>query len=309
MTVIPTKNFIGDVAVSRNVTTGGKLNVRGSATVDHNLRVKGWLEAPNIKAAHKGLFLNIEKLNEAYPQPEVGWWALIGDTVPAQVCIADGGVWLPQFNDDGTPKLAGNPTTDNTIYDEEVELLISELESFKLEVANSVNNLHEAKGKPNGFASLDPDGKVPQEQLPETPEIPEQRVIPFGGVLIGRAPLVTVGVASGNGTVMFVEATNCFVFRKGGGASVTYYANWEGAELYGAEIYTAGRTPYTGRLYVSDTKEVYIWGDNKFASITAPLSAALGGMSLRVISPEEDEAMTQAGTHDPDTLYFITEEQ
>ena len=36
---------------------------------------------------------------------------------------------------------------------------------------------------------------------------------------------------------------------------------------------------------------------------------ALNGLSLRVISPEEDEAMTQAGTHDPDTLYFITEEQ
>ena len=108
MSSIPTKQIDGDVAVGRNVSVGGKATVRGSATIGHNLKVEGWLDAPNVKGPNKGLFKTAVQLREAYPNPHEGWWALVGDTLPAQVYMANGGAWVGQTNADGTPKLAGN---------------------------------------------------------------------------------------------------------------------------------------------------------------------------------------------------------
>ena len=48
--------------------------MRGSATINHNLTVKGWLDAPNVKGPSKGLFITPESLREAYPTPQEGWW-------------------------------------------------------------------------------------------------------------------------------------------------------------------------------------------------------------------------------------------
>ena len=56
MSSIPTKQIDGDVAVGRNVTIGGKTTIRGSARVNHNLVIDGWLEAKNVKGPNKGLF-------------------------------------------------------------------------------------------------------------------------------------------------------------------------------------------------------------------------------------------------------------
>ena len=110
MSSIPTKQIDGDVAVGRNVTVGGKATIRGSATIGHDLKVSGWLDAPNIKGPNKGLYKTATQLREAHPNPHEGWWALVGDTLPAQVYMAIGGAWVAQTNSDGSPKLAGNPT-------------------------------------------------------------------------------------------------------------------------------------------------------------------------------------------------------
>lgn len=134
MSKIPTKQIDGDVAVSRNVSAGGNATVRGTATVGHNLKVEGWLDAPNVKGPNKGLFATGDKLNEAYPQPEEGWWALVGNTLPAQIYISDGGEWIAQTNADGTPKLGGNPTIDATSYMEEVEGIARDLEATKTDL-------------------------------------------------------------------------------------------------------------------------------------------------------------------------------
>lgn len=56
MSSIPTKQIDGDVAVGRNVSAGGNAVVRGCVTIGHNLKVEGWLHAPNIKGACKGYF-------------------------------------------------------------------------------------------------------------------------------------------------------------------------------------------------------------------------------------------------------------
>ena len=89
MSSIPNRHTDGDVSVGRNVTTGGSANIQGNARVGHNLRVEGWLEAPNIVGPLKGLYATAESLRGAYPEPRPGWYALVGDTLPAAVYRAD----------------------------------------------------------------------------------------------------------------------------------------------------------------------------------------------------------------------------
>ena len=138
---IPTKQIDGDVAVGRNITVGGKTTVRGSATIGHNLKVEGWLDAPNVKGPNKGLFKTPLQLRAAYPHPHEGWWALVGDTLPAQLYMADGGAWVGQTNANGTPILAGNPTVDSAEYMEAVEEMTGDLEAVKIEVSQNQEDI------------------------------------------------------------------------------------------------------------------------------------------------------------------------
>ena len=94
MSQIKTTEIEGDVAVSRHITTGGNATIQGNTTVKKNLKVEGWLDARNIKGPNKGIFLTVVKLREAYPLPHDGWWALVGNTLPASLYIADGGAWV-----------------------------------------------------------------------------------------------------------------------------------------------------------------------------------------------------------------------
>lgn len=121
MSSIPTKDIAGDVAVGRNVAIGGNANVQGSVRVGHNLKVEGWLEAPNIKGPNKGLFKSEAHLNATYPKPQTGWWALVGATLPAQIYAVENGAWKAQTNADGTPAMTGEPTVDPTELLERIE--------------------------------------------------------------------------------------------------------------------------------------------------------------------------------------------
>lgn len=90
------KNDIqGDANISRNANIGSHANINGDVTVGHNMVVKGWLDAPNIKGTCKGLYASEEALKAAYPRPMPGWFALVGNTLPAQVWRVDGGEWKP----------------------------------------------------------------------------------------------------------------------------------------------------------------------------------------------------------------------
>ena len=90
---VENKQVRGDALVSRNVHTGGNAVVRGNAHIGHNLRVDGTVEARNIKAANKGLFLDEAQLKARYPQPEDGWFAGVGSSSPFVVYIARNGEW------------------------------------------------------------------------------------------------------------------------------------------------------------------------------------------------------------------------
>lgn len=129
MSSIPTKQIDGDVAVGRNVSAGGNATIQGNVRIGHNLKVEGWLDARNIKGPNKGIFLDVTKLRETYPLPHDGWWALVGNTLPAPLYIADGGAWV------ATGETAGNPTVDSQQYNEAVAQLDSDLKVVAAEVS------------------------------------------------------------------------------------------------------------------------------------------------------------------------------
>lgn len=94
MSSIPTQQIDGYVSVGRSVAIGGKAIVRGSATIGHHLKVEGWVDAPNIKGPLKGLFASPDALRAAYPRPMPGWFALVGNTLPADIWRVDGKEWV-----------------------------------------------------------------------------------------------------------------------------------------------------------------------------------------------------------------------
>ena len=132
MSEIKTNVFAGDVSVGRNVFAGGDANISGDASIGHNLVVKGWLDARNVKHANKGMFLSASRLSEVYPSPRDGWWALVGDSLPAAIYVACDGEWV------STGKSGGEITID-------VEQYWSALTSVRDELALVRESVSDAK--------------------------------------------------------------------------------------------------------------------------------------------------------------------
>ena len=121
----------GNASVSRNVNAGGHADVKGDLAVGHNLTVRGWVDAPNIKGPLKGLYASEETLKAAYPRPQAGWYALVGDTLPADVWRAerDGRgrwVWAPTGEQGG-----------------EINLWLDQLEGDVRKLTDDVRDLEE----------------------------------------------------------------------------------------------------------------------------------------------------------------------
>lgn len=102
---IESQSFAGSVSVGRDLTVGGRVKARGDATFNRNVYVEGWLNARNIRGAGKGLYETADKLNAAYPNPENGWYALVGNALPADIYRAWGGKWVATGQQGGEPVL------------------------------------------------------------------------------------------------------------------------------------------------------------------------------------------------------------
>lgn len=85
---------MNDLFVDRHAIVGGDTTLRGNTAVGGDLRVDGWLEAPNIKGALKGLYAGEEELTKQWPRPEPGWFALVGDTLPATLFRSERRKWV-----------------------------------------------------------------------------------------------------------------------------------------------------------------------------------------------------------------------
>lgn len=62
-----------------------EVHVASHADVQGDLRVQGVLRAAHVKQPNVGLFATLAALQAAYPSPEVGMWATVGDSVPGYV--------------------------------------------------------------------------------------------------------------------------------------------------------------------------------------------------------------------------------
>ena len=79
--------------IDGDATVNGKVNVGGNATVEGNLKVTGTLDAAKVKQPSVGLFATLAALQAAYPNPEEGWWAIVGDNIPGEIYDVVNGAW------------------------------------------------------------------------------------------------------------------------------------------------------------------------------------------------------------------------
>lgn len=87
------KQVNGDMSVTRNVHVGSNVNIRGCINIGHNVKIDGWLDAPNIRGACKGFFLDEKDLKAAYPKADKGDYAFVGNTLPCVIWQWNGKEW------------------------------------------------------------------------------------------------------------------------------------------------------------------------------------------------------------------------
>lgn len=136
MSSIKTTQLDGDVSVGRNVAMGGDAEIAGRVHIGHNLKVDGWLDAPNIISGNKGVFLTLDALRAAYPEPRDGWLAGVGASTPFSAYTGIGGEWV-----------ATGGTIDITVG-------ISEIEQLQKDVEKIVDELKELDTKIDAETSV-----------------------------------------------------------------------------------------------------------------------------------------------------------
>lgn len=293
MRLIPTKHLDGDVSVGRNVAAGGNANVQGSVRIGHNLVVEGILDAKNIKGPFKGLYETKAQLEETYPNPRNGWWALVGLPLPAPVYLAYKGQWKVKTGSDGSPVVAGEIVVD----------------------------LSGIMGKAYGIAPLDEDGKVPDKHIPERYD----DVVAFADTVSGITVNATEPtnyiqsslIVFNKDTGKFVYAMQLFEVDNGqpvesvwtqnsdGTKSLDtshfkFFTQWLGSELYGT-VATGGITPEAGKIYVeAATERLYIYNGNTLSCATR----LLGHNSGEAFPGDEGAALDDKVSHKIGILPF-----
>ncbi len=116
------RNVIGqNVTATNDVAVGRNMRVQGNSTFAHNVRIDGVLDAPNLRGVCKGLFSSVDELQAAYPAPRAGWFALVGDTLPAPVYRVEQGQWV------ATGEQGGEFRIDFTYRDEDITAITEQL--------------------------------------------------------------------------------------------------------------------------------------------------------------------------------------
>ena len=90
---IKTTYIDGDLSIGEDLHIGGNATQHGDSHIKGNVKIEGWLDAPNVKSAYKGFFICEADLEETYPTPRTGWWAVVGDTIPGPIYISVKGKW------------------------------------------------------------------------------------------------------------------------------------------------------------------------------------------------------------------------
>lgn len=280
-------NIEGDVSIGHNAHIGGKVEVEGCVYVGRDLRVYGWLDAPNIKGPSKGLFKTEAKLLATYPKPHNGWWALVATPKTSdhlgQLYIAEGGQWVAQVDSQGEPILKGSPVLGSEDILRDVLKINETIEAAKKESAEaieavkkdvttaktSVETLEGSKGKANGIAPLDGTSHIPSVYLP----VSAFNVLEFAGVVESVAFEETSSSNKSTDAtcdVVYNSTTKTFALRIIG-AQPKYFSNWADGYLYG-ENSDNGRIPQSGKIYIDTTNnKSFRWDGTKLEPIGSAL--------------------------------------
>lgn len=277
----------GDVSVGHNAHVGGKVKVEGCVYVGRDLRVFGWLDAPNIKGPSKGLFKTEAQLLATYPKTQNGWWALVATPKTSdhlgQLYIAEGGQWVAQVDGQGEPILKGSPVLDSEGIMQDVQRINEAIEAAKKESAEkiesvkrdvttaktNVEKLEGSKGKADGIAPLDETSHIPSVYLP----VSAFNVLEFAGVVESVA--FEESSSSNKSTdatcdVVYNSTTKTFALRLIG-ARPAYFSNWADGYLYGENSYN-GRIPQSGKIYIDTTNnKSFRWNGIKLEPIGSAL--------------------------------------
>lgn len=266
----------GDVSVGHDVAVGGKVEVSGHVVVGRDLKVYGWLDAPNIKGPSKGLFKTEAQLLASYPKPRNGWWALVVTPKSSdhlgQLYVADGGHWVAQVDGQGEPILKGTPILGSgEILQELLKIneVVEEIKKGTTDAKALANALAGSKGKANGIAPLDENSRIPISFLPSFVD----DVLEFAGVVenvSAQEESSALKSTDANCAVVYNKTTNTFALRLTG-LQTKYYNNWGDGDLYGDNTEN-GRRPQGGKIYIDTTSnKSFRWDGTKLVAIGSAL--------------------------------------
>ena len=291
MSTIKTTHIDGDVTVGRNAAMGGDVLAQGDAHVKGNLKVDGWLDAPNVKQPCMGLFATEETLKAAYPRPRNGWWALVGDTLPAAVYRAWHGEWAATGETGGEPNLALNS------------------------LQTAIDNLHDdIDSLQEGLGTLQEGLGTLQEDMAGLQDM--GAVVRFdkvdGGDVGEYFKPVERPTAGQEQYVAWLEKARRFAVMDRG----VYYGEWNdfdtadgGERRKGWETYTDPTTllPYPDKIYLCNA-DAYVWTAAGLVKLTAELLDKISQMGAVVVEadlsqggwnfPTEDYAKLQSAIND-----------
>ena len=120
----------GDVSIGEDVHIGGNVTQQGDSLIKGNVRIKGWLEAENIKDSNKGFYLTKEQLKTAYPEPRNGWWAVVGESLPGSIYAVVNGEWTDTGKQGGGANFIDMTNLCNEMLND-ISTLLNDVETLK----------------------------------------------------------------------------------------------------------------------------------------------------------------------------------
>lgn len=255
---IQTTQIDGDVSVGRNVALGGGFISQGKGRVKGDLVVDGWLDAKNIKGVFKGIYLTVEKLKADFPEPEDGWWAIVGKTIPGPIYAADNGKWIATGEIGGQPTISGDEYYESLF--EVLQYLTEEFDAFTA-----------TKGMPNGLAPLDSESKIPATYLPSYVDDVIEFAKTVESVTVQPSAIDKSSTDSGC-SVIYDKTKNVFVLSVTDSTGTKYYKDWNDSDVFGNES-DIGIVPQSGKVYVDNNEnKTYRWSGTKLVVIGSDLS-------------------------------------
>ena len=225
----------GDLIQGRNITGGGDLKIEGHGHIKKDLRVDGWLDAPNIKGVQKGWFKDEAALKEAYPLPRPGWWAIVGKNPGVRYIFEDG-----EWRNTGD-------SFENIIIDGG-DCGCEEGGSGTGGGTGTECGCSDMIGKANGIAPLDGEGNIPANRIP----LKYKEYLLYDGKLtnVEAGNVLPNSAPAGNRKIYYCKNLKRFVVQtvsEGGFGTGQYYAGM-GDKDWG-ETTPTGMKPREDALY------------------------------------------------------------